>query len=96
MANKTGVRLDYRQDSSDEIMDRAKAECAFTDRLYEILLAHQRGRGVSGNPDQGAPPGNVGELNPAMSRLYNLIWSAALGLNHNARTKKSKQQEVIA
>ena len=97
MANQKGVRLDYRQETSDEIMARAKAECAFTERLYEILLAHQTGRNPIGQPPKGIPPGNVGELNPRMSRLYNQIWSVAMALQEKAKQKKNKQQmEVVA
>lgn len=97
MGNQTGVRLDYRQETSDQIMDRAKAECAFTERLYEILLAYQTGKNPIGQPPKGIPPGNVGELNPAMSRLYNRIWSAAMGLQEKAKQpKQKKKQEVIS
>lgn len=90
MGNKTGVRLDYRQESPDETFERAKAECVFSDRLYEILLAHQKGEKLPVRPPN-TPPGNVGELNEGMSRIYNLIWTAAIDLNG-----KKKKQEVIA
>lgn len=96
MGNHMGTKLDYKQETSDTIMDRAKAECRFSDRLYEILLAHQKGLSLGGRP-ASTPLGNVGELNPAMSRLYNLIWTAALGLNDKGKSKKKEQQqEVIA
>lgn len=94
MGNKTGVRLDYRQESSDDIMDRAKAECDFSERLYQILLAWQTGRNPIGQRLRGVPPGNVGELNPAMSRLYNQIWTAAMGLQE--KSKQKKKREAIA
>lgn len=95
MGNQTGSKLDYRQESSDDIMDKAKAECDFTYRLYDILLAYQTGQPLGGRPP-GTPPGNVGELNPAMSRIYNLIWSAAIDLNGKGKTWKKKEQEVKA
>jgi len=96
MGNHAGNRLDYKQEIMDEALDRAKAECVFTERLYEILLAWQTGRGPIGQQPKGIPPGNVGELNYAMSRLYNLIWAAAISLNEKAKSKKKdKQQEVI-
>lgn len=97
MANQKGVRLDYRQESTDDFMDKARAECVFTDQLYEILLAYQRGEKVLGRKCGGIPPGNVGKLNSEMTRLYNLIWSAALPLNEKAKSKKQqKQMGVIA
>lgn len=92
--NKTGNRLDYKQEIPDEVYDRAKAECAFTDRLYEILLAYQRGQIASCSRPQGIPDGNVGELNPRMSRLYNQIWATVMGLQE--RAKQKKKQGVIA
>jgi hypothetical protein len=95
VGNQTGSKLDYRQESSDDIMDKAKAECDFTYRLYDILLAYQNGQPLGGRPP-GTPPGNVGELNPAMSRIYNLIWSAAIDLNGKGKIWKKKQQEVKA
>lgn len=93
MGNQQGVRLDYRQEFLDDFFDKARAEYQFTDRLYEILLAHQRGEPVRGRHPDGIPKGNVLDLNPEMSRLYNLIWSAALNLNE---TPKKKKQELIA
>lgn len=98
MGNHSGNKLGYKQEIMDEALDRAKAECEFSDRLYEILLAFQTGKiPTMGAPSKIAPPGNVGELNPAMSRLYNSIWSAALPLNDKTRSKpKQKQMEVIA
>jgi hypothetical protein len=95
VGNHTGSKLDYKQESSDDIMDEAKAECDFTYRLYDILLAYQNGQPLGGRPP-GTPPGNVGELNPAMSRIYNLIWSAAIDLNGKGKIWKKKQQEVKA
>ncbi len=94
MGNHAGKRLGYRQETMDEAMDRAKAECIFTERLYDILLAYQKGTGLRGMNPKGIPSGNVGELNPAMSRLYNQIWASAIGLNEKAKSKK--KQEVIA
>lgn len=97
MGNHAGKRLGYRQETMDDAMDRAKSECIFTERLYDILLAWQAGKNPIGQPPKGIPPGNVGELNPAMSRLYNQIWAAAIGLNDKAKSKKKeKQMEVIA
>ncbi len=100
MENHNGAKLGYKQEIMDEALDRAKAECVFTERLYEILLAWQTGRGPIGKQPQGIPSGNVGELNYAMSRLYNLIWAAAIGLTEKVKSKKkdkqSKQMEVIA
>lgn len=95
MGNHAGKRHGHKQEIMDSNMDRAKEECFFTERLYEILLAHQTGHGVRGQRPKGIPPGNVGDLNPDMTRLYNLIWSAAVGLNEKAKSKK-KQQGVIA
>lgn len=97
MGNHNGNKLDYRQETSDEIMDRAKVECDFTERLYDILLAHQTGQSIRRPKPGGFPPSNVGELNEANSRLYNLIWASAVGLNEKAKSKKKqKQREVIA
>lgn len=98
MGNHAGNKLGYKQEVMDEALDRAKAECVFTERLYDILLAFQTGKiPTMGPPSRIAPPGNVGELNPAMSRLYNLIWAAAIGLNEKGKSKKKdKQQEVTA
>lgn len=91
-----GKHLDYKQEVPDDTMDKAKAECAFSERLYEILLAYQEGRSLIGHPPAGIPPGNVGDLNFQMSRLYNQIWSVAMGLQERAKQRKSKQQmEVV-
>jgi hypothetical protein len=97
VGNHSGNKLDYKQEPLDGIMDRAKAECRFSDRLYEILLAYQQGKSLIGHPP-ATPPGNVGELNPAMSRIYNLIWTAVIDLNGKAGSKKKdkQQMEVIA
>ena len=97
MGNHSGNRLGYKQEIMDDAMDRAKAECVFTERLYDILLAFQTGKNPVGQRPQGIPPGNVGELNPAMSRLYNQIWAVAIGLNEKVRSKKKHTRvEVIA
>lgn len=83
---------DYRQDNLDDTLDRAKAECVFTERLYNILLAHQTGQSLR-EPKPGCfPPGNVGELNEANSRLYNLIWASAIGLNDKAKSKPKQNR----
>jgi hypothetical protein len=81
-------------DEGERLRERAKAECDFTDRLYEILLAYQRGGMIRGKPSESIPPGRVGELNVALSRVFNQIWASALGLNNKARAKKN--QEVNA
>lgn len=91
-----GKHLDYKQEIADEIMARAKAECAFSERLYEILLAYQEGRCITGHPPAGIPPGNVGDLNFQMSRLYNQIWSVAMNLQERAKQRKSKQQMEVS
>ena len=98
MGNHAGDKLDYRPETSDDGMARAKAECDFTERLYDILLAYQKGLPLRGRAVSGIPAGNVGELNPAMSRMYNLIWASAIGLNDKGKSKKKTQQqmEVIA
>lgn len=94
MGMKNGVRLDYRQESSDDTMARAKAECEFTDRLYSILMAYQeRYHAVKRKPLKESE--RVGDLSLELSRLYNLIWSVALPLNDKARSKKKQEQEVI-
>jgi len=95
VGNHNGAKLDYKQESSDDIMARARDECNFTDRLYDILLAHQRGQPLGGRPP-GTPPGNVGDLNCQMSRLYNLIWSAAIDLNGKGKIWKKNKQEAKA
>lgn len=94
MGNHNGSKLDYKQEESEKILDRAKAEYQFSDRLYEILLSHQKGKTFDGRGLREAPPGNVGELNSDLSRLYNLIWSAALPLNDKARSKKKDKQQM--
>ena len=91
-----GKHLDYKQEIADDIAAKAKAEYRFSDRLYKILLAHQKGERVRGRHPEGIPLGNVGELNPELSRVYNLIWSAILNFDESVKAKKNKQQEVIA
>lgn len=87
---------DYRQSDLDDTLDRAKAECIFTERLYDILLAYQNREKIRGRHPEGIPKGKVGELDEEMSRLYNLIWASAIGLNEKAKSKpKQKQMEVI-
>jgi len=94
VGNHNGAKLDYRPET-DETLDRAKAECNFTDRLYDILLAYQRGQPLGARPP-GTPEGKVGDLNHQMSRLYNLIWSAAIDLNGKGKIWKKNKQEVKA
>jgi hypothetical protein len=95
VGNQTGSKLGYKQEIMDEALDRAKDECNFSDRLYDILLAYQNGQPLGGRPP-GTPPGNVGDLNFQMSRIYNLIWSAAIDLNGKGKIWKKNKQEVKA
>jgi hypothetical protein len=93
MGNHTGQKLDYKQEEAEKVLNRAKAECVFTDQLYEILLAYQNGLPLDGRPPN-VPEGNVGDLNFQMSRLYNLIWTAAMGMHDKARSKKKEKKEM--
>lgn len=92
-----GKPLNCRQEDLEDTLNRAKAECEFTERLYKILLDYQNGEKIRGRHPEGIPKGKIGELDEEMSRLYNLIWASAVGLNEKARSKpKQKQMEVIA
>ena len=93
MGNHSGSKLDYKQESSDEIIARAKAEYIFGERLYEILLDYQN-RFVDRRPYK--KDDKIGELTPQMSHLYNLIWASAIGLNDKGKSKKKQQQGVVA
>ena len=93
MGNHAGIKLDYKQEISDDGMDRAKAEYTFGERLYEILLDYQN-RFVGRKPYK--KDDKIGELTPQMSHLYNLIWASAIGLNDKGKSKKKQQVEVIA
>lgn len=91
--NKLGNRLDYRQEPSDDTMARAKAECEFTDRLYQIILNYQnRHHAVKQKPFKESE--RIGDLSLELSRLYNLIWSAILPLNEKAKSKKKDKQRI--
>lgn len=88
--------IDYRENESDKILEKARAECDFNDRVYEILLAYQRGGVVRGRVSESVPPGRVGELNVALSRIFNQIWSAAQDLSAAGKARAKKKEEVIA
>jgi hypothetical protein len=97
MGNHNGQKLDYRQEEAEKVLNKAKAECVFTDRLYEILLAHQNRDNV--RPARRKPlreSERVGDLSLELSRLYNKIWSATLELNSNARSKKKEKNQIEA
>jgi hypothetical protein len=93
VGNHVGNKLGYKQEIMDEALDRAKAECIFSDRLYDILLADQKGEPLPGRPP-GVPKDCIGELNNRMTRLYNLIWSAAIDLNGKTRWKKKDKESI--
>lgn len=77
--------------TEDAIAERAKEEVRFSDRLYEILIAAQRGTSPTGGP--GREYGlAVGELNPQYSALYNAIWEAALNVVIGGKRKKKKTE----
>lgn len=96
MPGTNGMIGKQKQETIKATLDRAKAECRFTDRLYEILLAYQNGLPIGGRPTSAVPPGNVGELNPETSRLYNLIWCAALDMsNQDGKPKKKKDKQQM-
>lgn len=99
MGNQKGVRLDYRQEISDGVYERAKAECQFSDRLYELMIKYQERLHSTGNKAWSKPlreSERVGDLNLPLSRLYNQIWTIALGLNKKDAPTKQKEMEVIA
>lgn len=99
MAMKTGVRLDYKQDPSEEIMAKAKAEARFSERLYEILFEYQERMYATGNQAWTRPlkeSERVGELNLPLSRLYNQIWSEMMGFSCKGKNKKNKQQMEVS
>jgi hypothetical protein len=95
VGNQKGNRLDYKQATPEETTERAKAEIIFSERLYEILLAFQKGERLLGRPP-GVPPDCIGELNYPMTQLYNSIWTAAIDLNGKTRWKKKEQQQEVA
>jgi hypothetical protein len=95
MGNHNGQKLDYKQEVIESTMDRAKAECKFSDRLYDILLAYQnRGNVRPGRQKPLKESERVGDLSLELSRLYNRIWSATLELNSNARSKKKDKNQM--
>ena len=94
MARLNGVPGRGKQKVFDDIMDRAKAECVFSDRLYEILLVYQE-RYHDRKREPLKKSEKVGDLNLELSRLYNQIWSAVMGLQERAKQGKDKKQMEV-
>lgn len=89
MGNHMGTKLDYKQETSSDIMARAKAECRFSARLYDILITHQeRHHDRKYKPLEESE--RVGELCLPLSRLYNEIWSEVMGFSYKG-TKTHKE-----
>jgi len=92
MSMKTNYRQEVYRDT--DFMDRAKEECRFSDRLYEIMLSYQERY-----HDRKRKPlkenERVGDLNLELSRLYNLIWTAVMGLNDKSRSKKKEDKQEV-
>ncbi len=94
MGNHAGNKLGYKQEIMDEALDRAKAECVFTERLYEILMTYQERYHIRRKPLKKSE--KVGELNLELSRLYNQIWALHLKMDYKGKKKNKQQTEVIA
>ena len=96
MARLNGTKDSEKQKIYDDIMERAKAECVLTDKLYAILMEYQeRYHDTKREPLKKSE--KVGDLNLELSRLYNQIWTVLIGLNNKYRPKKKqKQMEVNA
>jgi len=88
-----------KQNICDDVLDRAKAEVDFSDRLYDVLLEFQNTGRVNRKTRLGSL-GNIGDLNGRFSALFNAIWDDALnvtarGVKTSTRTNKVKESEPV-
>jgi len=85
-----------KQNICDDVLDRAKAEVEFSDRLYDALLEFQNSGRVNRKTRLGGL-GNIGDLNGRFSDLFNVIWDAALNVTARGvktSTRRNKVKEV--
>lgn len=91
MGNHAGNNLTYKQEEAEKMLSRAKAECEFSDHLYNLIFNYQERLSAVGNKTWARPlreSERVGGLNLPLSRLYNQIWALAFDLNDKTRSKK--------
>lgn len=70
---RTGTVDHYDAYGETDILNRAKAECGLSNRLYNLLLEYQE-RFQSKQPPYH-PAEKVGQLNLPLSRLYDQLWA---------------------
>ena len=63
-------------------------------KLYDILMAYQE-RYHDRKREPLKKSEKVGDLNLELSRLYNQIWSAVMGLQERAKEGKDKKQMEV-
>lgn len=99
MSNKYGPRPDIKQDPLDKVMEQAKAESDFSAKLYDLLFDYQERLFQGGYKNAWKKPltgdERVGDLNLPLSRLYEQIWSAVLGMTNQSTPVKKKQVELM-
>jgi hypothetical protein len=69
---RTGTVDHYDTYGESDIMDRAKAECGLSNRLYNLLIEYQE-RFQTKQPPYSEEE-KIGQLNLPLSRLYNELW----------------------
>jgi hypothetical protein len=69
---RTGLADHHGTYADADIMDRAKAECGLSNRLYNLLIEYQERFQTTQPPYH--PAEKVGQLNLPLSRLYNELW----------------------
>ena len=74
------------EQSADAILERAKAESVFAEKLFRILLTAQ---GTAHGNDIPRP----GELNAKYSALYDEIWAAAF---YVVTAKKNRKKVEVS
>jgi hypothetical protein len=79
--------LDTLLDS--KILERARRETLFGDRLYEILVQYQN---CQLKPKDGE---RIGALDMELTDLYNRIWHAAFDATPNTKRPKRKAPAMI-
>jgi|SRR5215475_1069424 len=80
--------LGEKQQTDDSVLERARLECTFADRLYDILLEFQR-RGEIVRKIKSAAAGPIGDLNMIHTGLYNVIWDAAFNVVSGGQRNKT-------
>jgi len=92
----SGYKLDYREEESEQVRQKAKAECELSDGLYELLVAYQDRFHAQGKQTWAMPfseKEKVGELSLPLSRLYNQLWALGICIKKKGRPRREGEQQ---